>query len=41
MYTIRVVNYLGDWDTLNETLIIGPYDTPTARFKDIRRLERT
>ncbi len=39
MHTIRVVSYT-DRDTLDETLIIGPYGSAAARAADIERLAR-
>ncbi len=38
MHAIRVVDYMGDWDDLNDLNIIGPYDTAAARDAAIRRL---
>lgn len=38
MFSIRVVNYLGDYDDLGDLLLIGPYDTQRERDADLRRL---
>lgn len=38
LHTIRVYNYCGDQDDLDDTVIIGPYPTITERDADIRRL---
>lgn len=38
MHTIRVTNYWGDYDDLNDLLIIGPYGNREARDRDIARL---
>ena len=36
-YTIRVHNYAGDWDSLAELHIIGPYATAQDRDRDLDR----
>lgn len=38
VYTIRIVNYLGDYDDLNLVNIVGPYPTAAARNTDLTRL---
>ncbi len=38
MYTIRLVDYGGDNDDLNDVNIVGPYDTRHDRDTDLRRL---
>lgn len=37
-YTIRLVDYMGGWDDLNEVNIIGPYPSAAERDAAIRRL---
>ncbi|MER7331799.1 MULTISPECIES: hypothetical protein [unclassified Micromonospora] len=38
MHTIRVINYCGDHDDLNDINIIGPYPTAGDRDTDMHRL---
>lgn len=37
--SIRVLNFCGDRDDLNDLNLIGPYPTAEARDRDIRRLD--
>ncbi|MEU8334710.1 hypothetical protein [Micromonospora tulbaghiae] len=37
-YTIRVVNFCGDEDDLNDFNLIGPYPDAASRDRDIKRL---
>lgn len=39
MHTIRVVNYLGDYDDMDEMILIGPYATADERNAALLRLE--
>ncbi len=37
-HSIRVIDYGGDYDDLNDIIVIGPYDTPGDRDRDLSRL---
>ena len=39
-WTIRVVNYCGDLDDLNDLNLIGPYPDADSRDEDMARLAR-
>ena len=39
-YSIQVTNYWGDYDSLHDVLVIGPYPTREARDADLDRLSR-
>lgn len=38
MYSIKVINYLGDREDMEQTNLIGPYPTSEARDADVQRL---
>lgn len=39
MTSIRVINYNGDFDTLNEVFLIGPYTSDEAANAEAERLD--
>lgn len=40
IHSIQVTNFWGDYDSLHDVLVIGPYPTREARDADLERLSR-
>ncbi len=38
VHSIRVIDYGGDFDDLDDVVVIGPYETAAERDADLRRL---